>query len=136
MIEESKQKHPEISHEIYRWSRSHFYSYMAEVNYRAGDYKGAIHWMYKALCSDEVAILSPWRAKLIIATLSKVLAKLVTPLIWSDRHALLYFKKRSYSENRVNTTLPELVEDNEDKVFPWKPLEPFRPDRRHSNRRS
>lgn len=72
MIQNVKQKHPEIPDKIYRWSRSNFYVYLAGVSFKNRQYKAALFLMFKAFFSEQVNPFSRWTPKVILITLPKI----------------------------------------------------------------
>ncbi len=118
MIEDIKQRRPDILDKIYQQSKSHFYLYLAGVNYKDGNYRGALHWLYEAWRSGHLAILSPWVAKLIFNNLLRIATKPIRFLIKPDRRTWLNFKQSSSFSNRENNSLPELGEGSKSKTLP------------------
>jgi glycosyltransferase involved in cell wall biosynthesis len=50
--------HPELPAVLFRWSRSHFHRYLADVCLRAGDPRGALRWNLRAFRADPLSLLS------------------------------------------------------------------------------
>jgi glycosyltransferase involved in cell wall biosynthesis len=92
VIKRVKRSFPGIDDEIYCWSRSQFYYYLAKLSYRNGNYWAAFSWLYRALFSDNVAILTPWRIKVIADRLPKIGADWMTSLIWNGRSFRAFFE--------------------------------------------
>lgn len=55
-----KARHPEIPAQLYRWSRSNFYLYLAGVSYGTAEYRYALHLIVRILWLDKATWLSPW----------------------------------------------------------------------------
>lgn len=85
LIQSVKERHPAIDDRVLRTSTTNFYLYLAAVNYRSGDYKGALRWAYKAFFSRKVAPLSIWTLKLVVIYVPKIARNVIASLFRSSR---------------------------------------------------
>ena len=86
VMAKAKKRHPSVPDKIYRWSRSHFYRYLAEVSYRGQRYAEMLCWLTKAFFADPGAIWSPWRMRLLVEHLPEPLPRAVAAL-WTTFHS-------------------------------------------------
>ena len=96
LIQSVKERHPAIGDRVLRTSTSNFYFYLAAVNYRSGDYKGALSWAYKALFSKKVAPLSIWTLRLVVIYMPKIARNVIALLLRGRRSSS--FQSRDINE--------------------------------------
>ncbi len=58
-MQELRQGHPELSESLFRWSAGHFYLYLLNICYAAGNYPACFRMLRRLLSADPATILSP-----------------------------------------------------------------------------
>jgi glycosyltransferase involved in cell wall biosynthesis len=91
---EVRQKHPEIPSDIYWFSNSNFFVYLAKQSSLSGDYRSALFWLYKALNQDMGILLRHHVYTLSVESLCKLLTRPIAALIWSDHLAWVQFRQK------------------------------------------
>jgi glycosyltransferase involved in cell wall biosynthesis len=87
MLQNVQKSHPEIPQKFFSWSRSNFYIYLAGVSFKNRQYRAAFDWLFKAFWSEEVTPFSPWSFKLVLISLPKIAANLLTSFTGKNHHA-------------------------------------------------
>jgi glycosyltransferase involved in cell wall biosynthesis len=72
-----RQQHPEIPSNIYRWSSSNFYIYLAVKSNRSGNHRSTLFWLYRAFKKD--LFMALLRHNLYFLSIESVLKILVLP---------------------------------------------------------
>lgn len=54
-----RRKHPDLAKSLFRWSGGHFYLYLLNICYAAGDYAACFRMLRRLLSADPAMILSP-----------------------------------------------------------------------------
>ena len=90
-----KQKHPEISDDIYRWAKSNFYNYLIGKSSVCSDYYNILLHLIKLLRVDPAVVLRASLYRLFIRSIINLAFKKATPLIhfW-----LKFIQRASYNE--------------------------------------
>ena len=90
-----KQKHPEISDDIYRWAKSNFYNYLIGKSSVCSDYYNVLIYLIKLLRVDPAVVLRASLYRLFIRSIINLAFKKATPLIhfW-----LKFIQRASYNE--------------------------------------
>jgi glycosyltransferase involved in cell wall biosynthesis len=96
LIQSVKQRHPDIDDKVLRTSTSNFYFYLSAVNYRSGNYKGALNWACKALFSKKAQPFSIWTLRLLFIYMPKIARSLIATLV----------RSRSTSSFQTSNTTP------------------------------
>jgi len=81
MIEELKQKHPEIHKRVFQNSTSNFYIYLAGVSYKTGNLSEALRWVGKAIFSNQASPFSTWTIKLVFISMRNITLNLLSSLV-------------------------------------------------------
>lgn len=109
VISEMQARHPEIPRAVFRWSRGHFYHYLFEKSFHAGEVRGVIHWFFATLRADAAILLSPRSYRLVFLALLGMLFPVLL------RPATLARAGRK-------ETLADLTTRKLRKSFPWRPF--------------
>lgn len=131
VIEEIEHRHPEISSELIRFSRSNFYLYLASICYASGNFRETLYWLREAVRVERSALLSAWIAKTAFKSVIRHAARPLTSLLWPDREAWLRFKRRVLPKEKQSLSL-ERLQDNASSVQEtwalkaWKPYDRLR----------
>lgn len=103
VLADVQQRHPEIPSNIYQWSSSNFYMYLAGQSRRCGDHWSTLSCLYKALQIDSMNLLRNELYKMSIKSFLNLIAQPITSLLWSDQNSWLQFKQRFKSNHPVIT---------------------------------
>jgi hypothetical protein len=58
-VRDLRVEHPELSRSLFRWSAGHFYMYLLNVCYAAGNYPACFRMLGRLLAADPAMVLSP-----------------------------------------------------------------------------
>jgi len=72
-----RQQHPEIPSNIYRWSSSNFYIYLAVKSNRSGNHRSTLFWLVRAFQED--LLMALLRHNLYLLSIKSILKILVSP---------------------------------------------------------
>lgn len=131
VIEAIEHRHPEISSELIRFSRSNFYLYLASLCYAAGNFRETLYWIREVVRIERSALLSTWIAKTTLKSVIRHAARPLTSLLWPDREAWLRFKRRVLPEEKQSLSLDRLQEEASSvqetwALKTWKPYDRLR----------
>ena len=99
-----RQRHPEISDNIYRQATSNHYFYLVWKSKQCGNHWHTIFWLYKASQANSTVLLQPRIYKVFIKIVLKLVAKPITSLIWQDHRSWLQFKQQFAFNYRILET--------------------------------
>lgn len=119
IMNDLRERHTEIDPEIFRWSRSEFYLYLAGLSYSAGDYRATLERLLKVLSVDPPAATSPWVTKTAVKSLVRMTASPLTRLVWPDQKDWLRFKRRFMNTDESPLTLTEISNHSNSRTHPW-----------------
>lgn len=127
IIEEVQERHPDLSPELIRWSRSNFYRYLANKSYAAGSFEKALYWLRKVVRVDPAALLSSHIVKTALKSAVRHSARPLTSLLWPDRQSWLQFKRRVLPEDEPQLSRDQLQQDaaSVPESWAWKPWKPY-----------
>lgn len=114
-----KQKHPEISDDIYRWAKSNFYNYLIGKSSVCSDSYNVLVYLSKLLRVDPATILRASLYRLFIMTIINLAFKKASPLIhfW-----LNLSQKSSYTEQIWTISDLNMAIKNSQPVT-WRPYD-------------
>ena len=92
ILEDAKQKYPEIPVYIYQWGKTNFYFYLLGLSYVNSNYLNVIFWTYKIVSLDFAARLSLVLYRMFIMSILKLIAKPITSLVWADHYSWSKFR--------------------------------------------
>jgi hypothetical protein len=118
-----QQRHPEIPNDIYNWSASSFYVYLAWKSRSSGDYWTSLLLMYKAIKLDYAPLLRPIY-QCIIECILNIAAKPITTLIWSDHGSWLQFRESLKVSKKVTSTTVSEIQAQMYKPYKF-PVKPY-----------
>lgn len=95
-----RQQHPEIPSNIYRWSSSNFYIYLAVKSNRSGNHRSTLFWLVRAFKEDFVMALL--RHNLYILSIKSILKIIFSPPTKSG------LELKQTSESSEGTTLASI----------------------------
>ncbi|BAT55521.1 glycosyl transferase family 2 [Nostoc sp. NIES-3756] len=103
MLQEVKQKHPEIPSFLYRLSSSSFYMYLAHQSHQCHQYRNTILWLIQALRKD--CITPVFRYGLYTLAIKSILGKLSKSYIFLNRREKIInnLNKKNNLKNSVPT---------------------------------
>lgn len=122
-----KRRHPEISEELIRWSRSNYYRYLANQSYAAGRFEKTLYWLREVVRIDPAALLSAHILKTGLKSAFRHLARPLTSLLWDDHQAWLRFKERFQSKREQSISIDKLQQDAEavPESWTWNAWKPY-----------
>lgn len=121
VMEKTRRLGPSMPDMIYRWSESHFYLHLAEVNYRSGRFRGIVYWLSRACSMGPGAVLSPWTVQLLAARFPEPVGRMVR-FAWTKR-CLKKGMKPLFGEGETRAYLPAFGRGVTRSDVP-KPLQP------------
>jgi len=95
-----RQQHPEIPSNIYRWSSSNFYIYLAVKSNRSGNHRSTLFWLFRAFQED--LFMALLRHNLYLLSIKSILKIIVSPPTESG------LKVKPTSESSTGTTLAKI----------------------------
>ncbi|HEY9619951.1 MAG TPA: glycosyltransferase family 2 protein [Crinalium sp.] len=107
ILEEVQARYPKIPSQVYRWSTSNFYSYLATQSWRAGNHRHTLLWLYRAAKTDWIHLLNTQLYERFMKSLVKFAAQPMAMYVWPDRRSWLQFKQQ-LNPTRRPITLMEL----------------------------
>ena len=120
-----RQKHPEIPEQVYQWSGSNFYLYLAYQSFYSSNYYHSLAWLYKSLQLDLTMMLL--RHDIYILTL-KNLAQIIRQYLYGvfSQYQIDY-PKNSDANKSINITLSDMYKlVNIRELLPYKLYEKYR----------
>lgn len=103
------QRHPEIISNIYQWSSSNFYVYLAGKSSQSGSHWSTLFWLYKALKSDFIMTLLRHNLYILsIQSILKLIARPLTSLVWSEHRSWLR-QEQQFSVNYRGMTISDVT---------------------------
>ena len=123
ILEDAKQKYPEIPVYIYQWGKTNFYFYLLGLSYVNGNYLNVIFWTYKIVSLDFAALLSLVLYRMFIMSILKLIAKPITSLVWTDHYSWSKFRQR-FKPADTKLTIADINSKINDVQKPvWKPYD-------------
>ncbi|MFB2983758.1 glycosyltransferase family 2 protein [Microseira sp. BLCC-F43] len=122
-----RQKHPEIPEQIYHWSGSNFYLYLAYQSFESSKYSNSLTWLYKSLQLDLTMTLL--RHDIYILTMKNLYQMFMQYIKYGFLTKNFYTRKikKSYPKKPINLNLNDmykLVKIRE--LVPYKLYEKYR----------
>lgn len=114
-----KQKHPEISDDIYKWAKSNFYNYLIGKSSVCSDYYNVLLYLVKLLKVDGAVVLRASLYRLFIKTIVNLAFKKPTPLI----HFWLKFIQSSSSTDQAWTISDINMAIKYSQPVAWRPYD-------------
>jgi glycosyltransferase involved in cell wall biosynthesis len=108
IISEVKARRPELPDELYRWSRSNFYRYLAGVCYGTANYRQSLLWIVRALRLDAAVWLSPWAYWVLGMSAIGLLLHPLTTLFFSRQSFLRFAGRALRARHRPVPSLAEV----------------------------
>lgn len=122
-----RQKHPEIPDQIYHWSGSNFYLYLAYQSFHASKYSNSLTWLYKCLNLDLSMTLL--RHDIYILTMKNLYQMFMQYIKYGSLNKYFYrgLLKNSYTKRPINLTLNDMYKlVNIRELVPYKLYEKYR----------
>lgn len=122
-----ERRHPELPSDLFQWSRSNFYLYLASLSYSGGGFRQTLHWLREVVRIDPAALLSTWVVKTALKSAIRHAARPIISLLWKDRQAWLRFKRRVLPGNEQSLSLEQLQQNatSVPESWAWKAWKPY-----------
>ncbi len=93
-MRELRARHPEISAQLWRYSRAPYYAYLHGKSHRTGDYVLALEWWLRAFAADPAMIISLPRVLGFARSLVLGLSSILFPRFFKDRKRWLQTREK------------------------------------------
>ncbi|MBA4148679.1 MAG: glycosyltransferase family 2 protein [Verrucomicrobia bacterium] len=91
VMRDLRERHPEISKELFRWSKGIFYLYLTNKSSVSGDLRKSFDWLLRAIREDAAVLAVPWVPRCLMTRLLRLSAYSITrnPRAWKQLRSTL-----------------------------------------------
>lgn len=94
VMNDVKQRRPELPDHLFQWSEGNFYSYLAGQAYGGGRHAEAIKWIVRAVKADPWVLLAPYTTRTTLRSMAWLALRPLSTCLWPTRRDWIAFKKR------------------------------------------
>jgi len=120
VLDEVNRRHPEISPQVFRWSKGVFYLYLAGKSNACGDIRNSYRWLLRALHEDWSVLLLRWVNLSLCKGVLRAVAAPIANLIWQDQRVWRRIRRSWNDGPAISLTQEEIIAIGKDFIPPMR----------------